>query len=99
MIQQLNSHGLILLTIRQPRGRHISSREKWLSEVLAANCRNTRESETHCSKAEASISLRKDIAQGSAQCLLLRLPFWMEPREMAGVVLDLRHGIVVVLLQ
>ncbi len=41
--------------------------------------------------------LRKDIAQGRVKRLLLALASWMEKREMAGVVLDLRHGIVVLL--
>src|SRR5258706_4664829 len=42
--------------------------------------------------------LGKDIAQGYAQRLLSRLPSWLKKREMAGVVLDLGHGIVVLLL-
>src|SRR5258707_3101206 len=41
--------------------------------------------------------LGKDIAQGHAKRLLLLLTSWMEKREMAGVVLDLGHGIVVLL--
>src|SRR6266446_8179130 len=41
--------------------------------------------------------LWKDIAQGRAKRLLLVLTSWMEKREMAGVVLDLGHGIVVLL--
>src|SRR6266568_8682774 len=41
--------------------------------------------------------LGKDIAQGYAKRLLLLLTSWMEEREMAGVVLDLGHGIVVLL--
>src|SRR2546421_8833874 len=36
---------------RHVSGRHRSSREKWLSEDLVANCRNTNESETHCRRA------------------------------------------------
>src|SRR2546423_2825112 len=32
---------------RHVSGRHKSSQEKWRSEVLAANCRNTSGSETH----------------------------------------------------
>jgi hypothetical protein len=40
----------------------------------------------------------KDIAQGYAQRLLVSLPSWLKKREMAGVVLDLGHGIVVLLL-
>src|SRR2546421_10102603 len=43
-----------LLLDRCPRhvsGRHKSSQEKWRSEVLAANCRNTSGSETHCRRA------------------------------------------------
>src|SRR5450759_3636896 len=42
--------------------------------------------------------LGKDIAQGRAIRLLFLLTFWMEKREMAGVMLDLGHGIVVLLL-
>src|SRR3989441_13345849 len=42
--------------------------------------------------------LGKDIAQGRAKRLLHVLTSWMEKREMAGVVLDLGHGIVVLLL-
>lgn len=42
--------------------------------------------------------LRKDVAQGRAKHLLLALPSWMEKREKASVVLDLGHGIVVLLL-
>src|SRR5712692_8756715 len=42
--------------------------------------------------------LGKDIAQGYAQHLLSLLASWMEKREMARVVLDLGHGIVVLLL-
>src|SRR5438067_699731 len=42
--------------------------------------------------------LGKDIAQGYAQRLLVSLPSWLKKREMAGVVLDLGHGIVVLLL-
>ncbi len=41
--------------------------------------------------------LGKDIAQGSAMRLLHVLISWMEKREMAGVVLNLGHGIVVLL--
>src|SRR5207244_3589184 len=41
--------------------------------------------------------LGKDIAQGRAKRLLLALASWMEKREMAGIVLDLGHGIVVLL--
>src|SRR5947209_1878543 len=41
--------------------------------------------------------LGKDIAQGRVKGLLLALTSWMEEREMAGVVLDLGHGIVVLL--
>ncbi len=36
---------------RHVSDRHRSSREKWRSAVLAANCRNTRGSEAHCSRA------------------------------------------------
>src|SRR6266446_4432351 len=36
---------------RHVSGRHRSSREKWRSEVLAASCRNTSGSETHCRRA------------------------------------------------
>src|SRR6266699_3107952 len=42
--------------------------------------------------------LGKDIAQGRVKRLLLLLASWMKEREMAGVVLDLGHGIVVLLL-
>src|SRR6266566_1778119 len=42
--------------------------------------------------------LGKDIAQGYAQHLLSLLASWMEKCEMARVVLDLGHGIVVLLL-
>ena len=42
--------------------------------------------------------LGKDIAQGYAQRLLSRLPSWLKKREVAGVVLDLGHGLVVLLL-
>src|SRR5258708_15071987 len=42
--------------------------------------------------------LGKDIAEGYAQRLVSRLPSWLKEREMAGVVLDLGHGIVVLLL-
>src|SRR5437588_7735962 len=42
--------------------------------------------------------LGKDIAQGYAQRLLSLLASWLKKREMAGVVLDLGHGIVVLLL-
>src|SRR6266566_5875828 len=42
--------------------------------------------------------LGKDIAQGYAQHLLSLLASWMEKREMARVVLDLVHGIVMLLL-
>src|SRR5712692_4119992 len=40
--------------------------------------------------------LGKDIAQGRAMRLLLLLTCWMENRELAGVVLALGPGIVVV---
>src|SRR5260370_26175917 len=36
---------------RHVSDRHRSSNEKWRSEVLAANCRNTSGSETHCRRA------------------------------------------------
>src|SRR6266568_5084424 len=42
--------------------------------------------------------LGKDIAQGRVKRLLLLLTSWIEEHEMAGVVLDLGHGIVVLLL-
>ncbi len=42
--------------------------------------------------------LGKDIAQGRAMRLLHGLTSWMEKRGMAGAVLDLGHGIVVLLL-
>src|SRR2546428_5252117 len=42
--------------------------------------------------------LGKDIAQGRAIRLLLVPASWMEKREMAGVVLNLGHGIEVLLL-
>src|SRR5260221_14040213 len=42
--------------------------------------------------------LGKDIAQGRVKRLLLLLTSWMKEREMAGVVLDLGHGIVALLL-
>src|SRR5713226_3405354 len=41
--------------------------------------------------------LGKDIAQGCVKRLRLALTSWMQKREMAGVVLDLGHGIVVLL--
>lgn len=41
--------------------------------------------------------LGKDIAQGRVKGLLLALTYLVEKREMAGVVLDLGHGIVVLL--
>src|SRR5207302_7372171 len=41
--------------------------------------------------------LGKDIAQGYAQHLLSLLASWIDKREMEGVVLDLGHGIVVLL--
>ena len=43
--------------------------------------------------------LGKDIAQGYAQRLLSLLASWLKKREMAGVVLDLGHRIVVLLLR
>src|SRR5437899_9478007 len=39
--------------------------------------------------------LGKDIAQGRVVRLFHMLTFWMEKRQMAGVVLDLGHGIVI----
>ena len=41
--------------------------------------------------------LGKDIAQGRVKRLLLAFASWMEKRKMAGIVLDLGHGIVVLL--
>ena len=43
--------------------------------------------------------LGKNIAQVRVKRLLLLVPIWMEKREMAGVVLDLGQGIVVLLLR
>lgn len=40
-----------------------------------------------------------DIAQDRAKQLLLALTSWIEKREMASIVLDLGHGIVVLLLR